>query len=88
MLLEREERIAVRIEGTEKDMAKGINEKLFHENNKFRASLLCLLAYTSLCQCKWAHVIDYAEQFSKKKCYEVSMEDGYNVDMYKMEAFC
>lgn len=62
--------------------------KLYHEYSRFRSSILCLLAYTSLCQCKWSHVIRYAEEFEEKRCYEFCSDDAYNVDMYKIEALC
>lgn len=68
MLLENEEKKVIKIDGTEKDMNKPINEyfiplfrKLYHEYSRFRSSLLCLLTYTSLCQCKWAHVLKFSE---------------------------
>lgn len=57
-------------------------------HSKFKSSLLCLLTYTSLCLCKWNEVISYAEEFTNKKCGEVSPENNYSVLTYQIEAYC
>lgn len=66
----------------------GLFRKLYHEYRRFKSSILTLLAYTSLCQCKWSHVLNYACQFEDKKLYDTSGDDAYSIEMYKVEALC